>query len=231
MRNGFYKNKNIAITGAAGGLGKEFVFQLHDLGANIFSIISRSSGDRHIKSASKAIHRCDFTSNEDIEELTKKDFFNEIDILINCAGAWLLETIEEINLSDYDKIMNINVKAPFALSTRCARSMKNKKKGIIVNIGSSSSYNGCGDAGAYSTSKHALLGMSRSLAKSLKKHDIKVLMYSPGSIQTKMGKQDFRQDFNTFLDPQKVAEYIIYATSLSDDMIIDESRINRISIS
>jgi short-subunit dehydrogenase len=73
--------------------------------------------------------------------------------------------------------------------------------------------------------------MSRSLAKSLKKHDIKVLMYSPGSIQTKMGKQDFRQDFNTFLDPQKVAEYIIYATSLSDDMIIDESRINRISIS
>ena len=231
MRNGFYKNKNIAITGAAGGLGKEFVSQLYDLGANIFSIISRSHKDGEVDNFSKETYHCDFTSNEDIKSLVEKDFFDKIDILINCAGAWILETIEEIDLSDYDKIMNINVKAPFALSSRCARSMKDKKRGIIVNIGSSSSYNGCGDAGAYSISKHALLGMSRSLAKSLKKHDIKVLMYSPGSIQTKMGKQDTRQDFSTFLDPQKVAEYIIYTTSLSDDMIIDESRINRVSIS
>ena len=228
--NNFYKNKNVAITGAAGGLGKEFGNQLHQLGANIFSILSPTSSDQDIKNFSDQIHRCDFSSGKDMSSFVKKDFFNEVDVLINCAGTWALQDIQDTNLDDYDKTMSVNVKAPFALSTRCAQSMKRKNNGLIINIGSSSCYNGCADAGAYSISKHALLGMSRSLAKSLKKYNIKVLIYCPGSIQTKMGAKDTRQDFKSFLNPRKVAEYIIYTSSLADDMIINESKINRISI-
>ena len=239
MTCSFYKNKNILITGAAGGLGGELVKQLYELDANIFCILNEKSDDQGIKRISDKstnpntikIYRCDFSCREEISLITQEDFLNEIDILINCAGIWSLQDIKDITLEEYDKTMSVNVTAPFILSRRCAESMKNRNGGLIINIGSSSCYNGCPDSGAYSISKHALLGMSRSLSKSFKKYNIKSLIYCPGSIQTNMGSRDTRQNFETFLKPNKVAEYIIYASSLSNDMIIDESRINRISIS
>ena len=55
-------------------------------------------------------------------------------------------------------------------------------------------------------------------------------MFSPGSIKTKMGKTDTSQDFNTFLDPKEVAEYILFSSKYENEMFVDESRMNRISV-
>ena len=236
--NTFYKNKNVLITGAAGGLGSELVRQLYELDANIFCILNKKSDDHKIKQISDKsggsntikIYRCDLSCREEISLITQEDFLNKIDVLINCAGTWSLQDIQDVTLEEYDKTMSVNGTAPFILSRKCAESMKNRDGGLIINIGSSSCYNGCPDSGAYSISKHALLGMSRSLSKSFKKYNIKSLIYCPGSIQTNMGSRDTRQNFETFLNPSKVAAYIVHASSLSNDMIIDESRINRISI-
>lgn len=225
----FFKNKNIILTGASGGLGLCLGKQLQSLGANIFSIINSKPKSQEVYNFSKEVYACDFLKKKALKKLLNKNLFSKVDILINCAGLWKLQLLEETPLEDYEKFMKINVRAPFALSMNCIKSMK-KKGGIIVNIGSSSSYNGCGEAGAYSISKHALLGLSRSLSKALKKYEIRALIYLPGSIQTPMGEKDTRQDFNAFLKPQKLAEYIIYTMSLSNEMIIDEPKINRISI-
>jgi NAD(P)-dependent dehydrogenase (short-subunit alcohol dehydrogenase family) len=225
VKSEFYENKNIAITGAAGGLGKELVSQLYKLNANIYSIVSQRSNVADIKSFSKEIHRCDLGCKNDLEDLLNKDFFNEVDILINCAGLWYLKDIDTISLDEYDKVMNVNVRSPFALSLRCAKSMG--EGGLIINIGSSSSYNGCKEAGAYAISKHALLGMSKSLSQAFIKKGIRVLMVSPASLKTKMGKLDERQDFNSFLDPAEVAKFIIFTSSFRGEMIVEESRLNR----
>ena len=178
--NTFYKNKNVLITGAAGGLGSELVRQLYELDANIFCILNKKSDDHKIKQISDKsggsntikIYRCDLSCREEISLITQEDFLNKIDVLINCAGIWSLQDIEDVTLEEYDKTMSVNVTAPFILSRKCAESMKNRDGGLIINIGSSSCYNGCPDSGAYSISKHALLGMSRSLSKSFKKYNI-----------------------------------------------------------
>lgn len=220
----FYKNKNIIITGAAGGLGKEFICQLFDLGANIYAIVSPKSDVSQIEKYCKGIFRCDLSLQGSIEKLY---ISFDVDILINCAGLFYLKPLSEITINDYNCMMNVNIYSSLFLSLKCSKSMIQKKSGLIINIGSSSCYNGCSDTAVYSISKHALLGMSRSLSEELKKYNINVLMFNPGSIKTKMGYLDTRQNVNTFLDPKKTAEYIIFSSSLCDDMIVHESRLLR----
>jgi NAD(P)-dependent dehydrogenase (short-subunit alcohol dehydrogenase family) len=108
--------------------------------------------------------------------------------------------------------------------------MIGKKWGRIVNIGSSSAYSGFKNGTIYCSSKHAMLGLSRSLFDELKGHGIRVYCISPGSIKTKMGKQSKDQDFKTFLDPAEVAKYVGFVISFNDDLVSEEIRLNRIRL-
>ena len=86
--------------------------------------------------------------------------------------------------------------------------MVSKKWWRIVNIGSSSSYNGFKNTSIYCSSKHALLGLSRSLHDELKEHNIRTFCVSPGSIKTSMGKRVIGQNYDTFMDPKEIAEWL-----------------------
>ena len=127
-------------------------------------------------------------------------------------------------------MFNVNVKIPFILSKEFSKDMIKKKWGRIINIGSSSSYNGFENGSLYCGSKHAILGLSRSLQSELKQKNVRVLCISPGSTQTNMGKISKDQDFSTFLSAKEVAKYIIFSISFDKEMIIDEARLNRMVI-
>tara|TARA_R100000152_G_C6748649_1_gene172271 strand:+ start:155 stop:850 length:696 start_codon:yes stop_codon:yes gene_type:complete len=226
----FYKGKNVILTGAAGGLGMELAKSLNSNGSSLNLIVSNNSDIRKINFTDK-ITRCDFANKEDVDNLLKNDMFNDVDILINCAGFWSLDlSIEDTTPERYDEVMNINCRTPFMLSKRSIESMKKKNQGLIINIGSSSSYNGSDMTGVYCVSKHALLGLSRSMTKELKKYNIRVSSFSPSSIQTKMGKSDTTQDFTTFLNPQEVSDFILNSSTFNSEMIISEARMDRISL-
>jgi len=126
--------------------------------------------------------------------------------------------------------LNVNIQAPILLSKEFSQDMVKKKWGRIVNIGSSSSYQGFKNSSIYCASKHALLGFSRSVLDELKNDNVRTFCVSPSSIKTKMGETLVEQDFNTFLNPKEVAESVIFIISYNDEMIIDELRLNRIKI-
>ncbi len=222
----FYKNKKVVITGGAGGLGREIIKLLTSYDAKITTIVSPTSD---IDGLDCDIMRCDLGDIGEVNGILWDKVFDDVDILINCAGVFLIKNLEDTSQDDFDYSMNVNVKSPFIITKRCLNSMK-KNGGLIINVGSSSSYNGSPTSGLYCISKHALLGLNRSLHKEFKKYNIRSLMFSPGSIQTKMGKTDTSQDFNTFLDPKEVAEYILFSSKFENEMYIDESRMNRISV-
>ena len=159
-----------------------------------------------------------------------KKKFNSIDILINCAGIFQVNFLKDTSLDDFEKSFNVNMKAPFLLCKEFSQNMIKKRWGRIVNIGSSSSYNGYKKTSIYCATKHALLGFSRSLVDELKKYNVRTFCISPGSIKTNMAKKLVEQNFNTFLDPKEVADAILFVISNDKEMIIDELRLNRMKI-
>ena len=111
-----------------------------------------------------------------------------------------------------------------------SKGMIEKSWGRIINVGSSSAYAGFENTSTYCSSKHALLGFSRSMFKELRNTGVRVYSVSPGSIKTPMGKLVPNQDYDTFINPQELAEYVVYISSFDKEMISEEVRLNRLII-
>ena len=158
-----------------------------------------------------------------------KNSFSHIDILVNCAGIFPVKPLSDSMIDDFDKCFDINIKSAFILCKEFSKEMVSKKWGRIVNIGSSSSYNGFKNTSIYCSSKHALLGLSRSLHDELKEHNIRTFCVSPGSIKTSMGKRVIGQNYDTFMDPKEIAEFIVYIISFDKEMVSEEIKLNRIN--
>jgi short-subunit dehydrogenase len=238
--NTILKNKNCLVTGATGGIGKEISKELANNSCNIFLTSTNNTKLIKLKNQLKKINKnikieflsADLTIQEDITELigTINEKFSSIDIIINSAGIFMIKSIEKSTIDDFEKSINLNVKLPFILCKEFTKNMIKKKWGRIIMIGSSSSYSGFEKGSVYCASKHSILGLSRALNAELKKKNVRVISVSPASTQTNMGKISTEQDFSTFLNPKEVAQYITHVISFDNEMIVDESRLNRITI-
>ena len=233
-------DKNCLITGATGGLGRELARLFVKKNCNLFLTGTNNSKlsavSDELKTANKEVNisycEADLASTEEIYKLIKeiRKEFSSIDIVINCAGIFLRSPLSNSSLEEIKNCLNINVQAPILLSKEFSQDMVNKKWGRIVNIGSSSSYQGFKNSSIYCTTKHALLGFSRSILDELKNDNVRTFCISPGSIKTKMGETLVDQDYSTFLNPKEIAETVIFVISFDNEMIIDELKLNRIKI-
>jgi NAD(P)-dependent dehydrogenase (short-subunit alcohol dehydrogenase family) len=231
------KDKTALVVGGSGGLGSEICKKLAMEGCSCINVLF-SNSNKFLKFKEKfnkefpdvilKHSRVDLTRTDDLQYFIRRQL--EYDLLFNCSGFFPIKNLESSNIEDYHRCFDINVLAPFLISKRVSHFMKEKGWGRIVNIGSSSSYNGSAETGLYCASKHALLGLSRSMHLELKPHGVRVYTVSPGSIQTEMGKSDERQDYSTFLNPEEVAEHIIHMIKYDNEMIADEVRLNRVEV-
>ena len=243
MENSNLKNKNCLITGATGGLGKEIAIELAKKGVNLF-LTSKKEDLQKLKLEVKKInnkiiveYQCvDLRQNEGINVLVKRvhEKFSSIDILINCAGENHRKSLSESTIEEFDSCMNLNVRAPFALCKEFSKDMIKNKWGRIVNIASSSAHNGFKNAAIYCASKHALLGLSRSLFAELKNENIRTFCVSPGSMKTRMAREDegllAEHDYSSFMEPNEVAEFITKIISYDNEMVSQEISLNRLMI-
>ena len=239
QKDNILKNKNCFITGATGGLGKSIVFELASNQCNLFLTstnkikLNKLKNELSLLNPNIQIHCgvCDFNKLNDIKKIIKKfrTTLNNCDLLINCAGVLTVKSLSKTLINDYDSSIHVNMRAPFLLSQEFSNDMKKKKWGRIVNIGSSSSYEGFRETSIYSASKHAILGFSRSIQKELIPYGIRTYCFSPGSIKTKMGKQIKGQNYSTFINPKEIAEIILTSIRLDKEMFTPEIRLERIA--
>ena len=162
--------------------------------------------------------------------ISARKSFSKFDILINSAGIFLSKSIHDSSLEEFEKIFNVNIRAPFIFCKEFSGEMFKNKWGRIVNIGSSSSYSGFENGSIYCASKHAILGLSRTLQNELKSKNVRTFCISPGSIKTEMGKITKDQNFETFLDPKEIAKYVVFTISFDKELISDEIKLNRMNI-
>ena len=153
--------------------------------------------------------------------------FGGLDILINNAGVALSKPFAETAIEDFDRVMATNVHAPFIL-IRSALPHLRKARGRVINIASVVAHKGYPLQSAYAASKHALLGLSKSLANELYEDGVRVHVISPGGVYTDMAKVA-RPDLSPdgLISAAEVADAVMFLLSLDKNAVIDEICLHR----
>ena len=172
--------KKVLITGGATGIGKATALLFKQKGYDVFITYNQSEPD--FDGITKI--KCNLENENEIIEL-----FNQItslDVLVNNAGISLIKQINDTTAEEYDKIMRINARSYFLCSREAVKLMLKSHSGAIVNVSSMWGQLGASCEIAYSMSKAAVIGLSRSLAQELAPSGITVNCVCPGIIDTRM---------------------------------------------
>ena len=185
-----FKNKNVLITGASGGIGGELVKKFVSLEANVLGSGTKAEKLDRIKKKypNIKVKRFDISEHSRIE-----DFIDNVslelgglDILINNAGTNADNLSLRMKEEEWKKVVDVNLTSTFLLSKYAIKKMLKNKFGRIVNITSVVGHTGNLGQSNYAASKAGIIGMSKSLAIEYAKKNITVNCVSPGFIVSDM---------------------------------------------
>jgi len=185
-----FKNKNILITGASGGIGNELVKKFVSLGGNVLGSGTKSEKLDKIKKQypNIKVKKFDISEHSRIEEFIDDVSLKlgGLDVLINNAGTNADNLSLRMKDEEWKKVIDINLTSTFLLSKHAIKKMLKSKFGRIVNITSVVGHTGNVGQSNYSASKAGIIGMSKSLAIEYAKKNITVNCVSPGFIISDM---------------------------------------------
>ncbi len=188
MKNNNLSNKVAIVTGAASGIGLAIARSLEAKGTKVVYSDINNPGLK-LKASQAIFKKCDVSKNEQVANLvaTCLKKFGRLDIMVNNAGIGALGGILETKLSDWQKIIDINLSGVFYGTQLAAMAMKKLKiKGSIINLSSILGTVGLPSAMAYCASKGGVVQLSRAAALDLAPFGIRVNLIAPGFIKTKM---------------------------------------------
>ncbi len=190
------KGKTAIITGGTRGIGFEIVKKFIENGANVaFFGSKKETVDKSLTKLKELYPDKEImglyeniSDAKAVESAFNKvvEKFGKLDILVNNAGISARESLLDYKLEDFEKIMNLNVNAVFVCSQAAAKLMYKNHNGAIINTSSMVSLYGQPSGVGYPTSKYAVNGMTKSLARELGKYNIRVNAVAPGVTATDM---------------------------------------------
>ncbi len=150
-----------------------------------------------------------------------------IEVLVNNAGIAIAKPFIETTLEEWDRTFATNVRSLYLLTHAVLPGMKARGIGDIVNIASIAGKNGVANATAYSASKHAMMGFSRSLMLEVRTFGIRVLTICPGSVDTPLMREQsaFKVNFDRILKAEDVAATVLGALELPRRAMVGELEI------
>ncbi|AMJ63224.1 SDR family oxidoreductase [Bosea sp. PAMC 26642] len=237
--------KTAIVTGGSQGLGEAIAreFASRGLGGLLLTGRNRERGEAVAASLRSAtcdarFHAADLADLESVRAIVPftEASFGRIDILVNAAGDTDRGSIFDTSPDLYERIMAVNLRAPFFLIQDAAEAMRRLSiEGAIVNIQSMSAHGGQPFLSAYSVSKAALAALTKNAAYGLLAHRIRVnglnigWMATPGEdaiMRKRHGAQDGwleeaqgKQPFGRLLDPREVAKAVAYLASAESGLM------------
>ena len=225
------KKERALVTGSSRGIGEAIAKKLNARGCYVVGTSTDGSGpsgfvDEWLKA--------DFSKLNGIKYfcdcIEKMDAF---DVLVNNAGINIIKSQDKINDHDYEKIENVNLKAPFYISRDVAKKMSKNEGGRIVNISSIWSVISKSQRTLYSTMKAGINGMTRSMSVEWGNRGILINSISPGFVKTELTKNslskqemnnlEYQIPLNRFAETNEIAEVVSFLVSKKNNYITGQN--------
>jgi len=219
------------ITGGARGLGEALCRSLGEAGARVVSVDvletqARAGADKlTAQGIEAAAFGADITDSAQVERVMQQvlERFGRLDIVVNNAGVDRTVSIEEMAVGDWERIVAVNLTAPFIVSKLALPIMRQQGSGHIVNIVSTAAKRCWANASAYHASKYGLLGLSHAMHVEARPHNVKVTAVISGGLRTPFLLERFPDiDLNVLQDPKNVADTVRYVLTQPGDCVIPE---------
>ncbi|MBK7425560.1 MAG: SDR family oxidoreductase [Saprospiraceae bacterium] len=180
-----FDQKVVVVTGGSKGIGKSTAEYFLEKGASV-SVWDITEWKGSLSEKMLFI-QCNVSKEIEIQQALSATLaaFNKINILVNNAGIQRYATVTESSESEWDEVMNVNLKSAFLCSKHCIPFMQSVKKGVIINVSNVQAFISQQNVAAYTTSKTALLGLTRSIAVDFAPA-IRCVAVCPGTIDTPM---------------------------------------------
>ncbi|MBQ9582879.1 MAG: SDR family oxidoreductase [Bacteroidales bacterium] len=233
------EKRTALLTGASRGIGLAIARELADVGYNLALVARGEDALKQVAAEIEAAHgvrvktiAADLAQEEAYSRIVAQTVaeFGGIDLLVNCAGLAQQGSFTDVEPAEWDRIFAVNAKAPFFICKEALPYLKQSQKPVIINIASVVGFKGYINQSVYSSSKHALTGFTKVLAKEVQPFGIRVHLISPGGVATDMVKEmrpDIKPD--ELLQPEEIAEIVRFLVTRKGRGTIDQFYLRRYS--
>jgi NAD(P)-dependent dehydrogenase (short-subunit alcohol dehydrogenase family) len=188
------KDKVCIVTGSGNGIGKAIAELFAREGGKVVCASRRESNGRPVSDAlnadgcETAFVKCDVSVEEDVKHLFDETvrLYGRVDVLVNNAGVNFVKPFLDVEVEDWDRVINTDLRGTFMCVSRCCKEMVKTGGGSIVNITSVHTLQGVDGAAPYDAAKCGVVGMTRSIASELGEKGIRINCLSPGLIATQI---------------------------------------------
>lgn len=232
------QGKVAIVTGAGRGIGRSIALALARNGAQV-SLAARTEAELKVVQSEieafggqAASFPADISQESEAISLLHNTIerFGRLDILVNNAGIGIFGPLVETTTDQWDRIMAVNARGPFLLCLEAIPCLKQQEQAFIINITSVVGVKGYVNQAAYSASKHALMGMTKALAREVQRDGIRVHAICPGGVDTQLASQA-RPDLDkpVLIQPEEIADIVLFLVTRQGNAVIDEIHVRRAS--
>ena len=219
-----FDGKTVIVTGATSGIGEAAAKKFLKEGAGVAAIGRNPGKGAELEALGMRFYACDVRDADALKKTVDHIVadFGKVDVLVNCAGVNPNGTVESLSLEEWRDVFAINVDATFLMCKYLVPVMRENGGGRIINIGSTAGTVGAPDLQAYSSSKGAVIQLTKSMAAAYSAENILVNCVCPGGTRTPMmldlGEEacnDFAQLFpmQRLGEPDEIASVIVFMAS------------------
>jgi len=220
---------SVIITGASRGIGRQIALTFARETDYALFLLARTKSDlketkrlcEEAGATQGALLAGDLSDPDIVENITLPTGFPVPKIIVNNAGSFLLKSLGETTHPEFVQQIQANLYSAVNVTNRFIKALKEKPHALIVNICSVGALEGLKDSGAYSASKHALLGYTRSLRQELMDTEIGVTAINLGQTQS-TSWEGSSVEADRLIDPRDVAQIILNLTRLSSRTVVEE---------
>jgi len=236
MQDERLEHKVAIVTGAGRGIGRSIALALARNGAHV-ALAARTVADLEKVQAEieglggeAALFPTDVQRESEVAALVRDTVarFGRLDIVVNNAGMGVFGPLAETTTEQWDQIMAVNARGPFLLCREAIPYLRQQQTAFVVNIASVVGVKGYVNQSAYSASKHALIGMSKALAKEVQADGIRVHVLCPGGVDTEMVSRSRPDlDRSVLMHPDEIADLVVFLVTRRGNAVIDEIHLRR----